>query len=88
MMYTMYSNNLTVVCSMKTLTNALGFSFTVFITQMQDAQVASQTMQTLIIRKGKLFVSKIVEKSKCETAITIANKTVARRKNCFWPFVI
>ena len=77
-----------VVCNMKTLTNALGFVVMVFVTQRWETQVASHTMQMLIIRKGKSFVSKIVEKKICETAITITNITAAKRKKRLWSVVI
>ena len=84
----MYSINLQMVCNMKTLTNAFGFVVIVFTTQIWEVQVASHTKQMLIIRKGKSFVSKMVEKNICETAITITNITVAKRKKRLWLFVI
>jgi len=88
MINTMYSINLQMVCNMKTLTNAFGFVVIVFTTQIWEVQVASHTKQMLIIRKGKSFVSKMVEKNICETAITITNITVAKRKKRLWLFVI
>lgn len=68
---------------MKILTKALGLFFTVFITQKSDKHDTTHTKIILIVRKGKIFVTKIVTKSICDITITIANRIVAERKNRF-----